>query len=165
MTKIPPRDIKRFLFVMVKATIPNPEFDGQVKEYLITKPSKFKEDVDIELPSSFLKKVEKLEGLYEAVEEVSNVKIDKTLAKQSGKQKNRISGIPKLHDANKAGTTQSYKCTLAIVEGDSALSLVLSGRQVAGSDYLGAYPLKGKPLNVRNTSMDKIQKNKEFMEL
>ena len=164
-TKIPPRDIKRFLFVMVKATIPNPEFDGQVKEYLITKPSKFKEDVEIDLPSSFLKKVEKLEGLYEAVEEVSNVKIDKSLAKQSGKQKNRISGIPKLHDANKAGTSQSHKCTLAIVEGDSALSLVLSGRQVAGSDYLGAYPLKGKPLNVRNTSMDKIQKNKEFMEL
>ena len=54
-TKIPPRDIKRFLFVMVKATIPNPEFDGQVKEYLITKPSKFKEDVEIDLqPTTFI---------------------------------------------------------------------------------------------------------------
>ena len=129
------------------------------------KPSKFKEDVEIDLPISFLKKVEKIEGLFEAVEEVSNVKIDKTLAKQSGKQKNRITGIPKLHDANKAGTAQSRRCTLAIVEGDSALSLVLSGRQVVGSDYLGAYPLKGKPLNVRNATMEQIQKNKEFIEL
>ena len=92
------RVIKRFLFVMVKATIPNPEFDSQIKEYLITKPSKFKEDVE-QFTIIISKKVEKLEGLYEAVEEVSNVKIDKSLAKQSGKQKNRISGL-KLHDAN-----------------------------------------------------------------
>ena len=38
-----------------------------------------------------------------------------------------ITGIPKLEDANKAGTKFSSDCTLILTEGDSAKALAMSG--------------------------------------
>jgi DNA topoisomerase-2 len=40
-------------------------------------------------------------------------------------QKSRLSGIPKLDDANMAGTKDSRKCTLILTEGDSAKALAV----------------------------------------
>lgn len=37
-----------------------------------------------------------------------------------GSKKARILGIPKLEDANDAGTKKSEECTLILTEGDSA---------------------------------------------
>ena len=45
------------------------------------------------------------------------------LNKTDGKKKNTVKGIPKLDDANKAGTGESHKCTLLLTEGDSAKAL------------------------------------------
>lgn len=60
-----------------------------------------------------------------------------------------MTGIPKLEDANEAGTKNSDKCTLILTEGDSAKALAMSGLAVLGRDYYGVFPLKGKLLNVR----------------
>jgi len=60
-----------------------------------------------------------------------------------------LTGIPKLEDANEAGTKNSDKCTLILTEGDSAKALAMSGLAVLGRDYYGVFPLKGKLLNVR----------------
>ena len=43
--------------------------------------------------------------------------------------------MPKLDDANKAGTKESLKCTLILTEGDSAKALAISGLSVVGRDY------------------------------
>ncbi len=67
----------------------------------------------------------------------------------SSKKSNRLLGIPKLEDANDAGTRNSEQCTLIITEGDSAKSLAMSGIEVVGRDHYGVFPLKGKMLNVR----------------
>ena len=53
-------------------------------------------------------------------------------------------GIDKLDDANKAGTSESMKCTLILTEGDSAKALAIAGLTVVGRDYFGVFPLKGK---------------------
>ena len=45
----------------------------------------------------------------------------------TGKKKQRLLGIPKLEDANLAGTRDSIRCTLILTEGDSAKSLAMSG--------------------------------------
>ena len=70
----------------------------------------------------------------------------------SGKKEKRLVGIPKLEDANEAGSRNAENCVLFITEGDSAKSLAMSGMEVIGRDYYGVFPLKGKMLNVREAT-------------
>jgi len=70
----------------------------------------------------------------------------------SGKKEKRLIGIPKLEDANEAGTKNAEKCTLILTEGDSAKSLAMAGLEIVGRDYYGVFPLKGKLLNVREAT-------------
>jgi DNA topoisomerase-2 len=51
---------------------------------------------------------------------------------KSGKKKSKLIGIPKLEDANDAGTAKSQDCTLILTEGDSAKTLAMSGIQIVG---------------------------------
>ena len=66
-------------------------------------------------------------------------------------------GIPKLEDANDAGTRYSQDCTLILTEGDSAKTLAVSGLGVVGRDRYGVFPLKGKLLNVREASHKQVR--------
>lgn len=51
-----------------------------------------------------------------------------------GKKKNKLYDVPKLEDANWAGTDRSSYCTLILTEGDSAKALAMAGLQVVGRD-------------------------------
>ena len=84
------------------------------------------------------------------------------LSKTDGKKRNSLKGIPKLNDANKAGTSQSMKCTLILTEGDSALATAIAGIGVVGRDYYGAFPLRGKLLNVREATASQLVNNAEI---
>jgi len=64
--------------------------------------------------------------------------------------------VPKLEDANDAGTRNSVDCTLILTEGDSAKSLAVSGLGVVGRDKYGVFPLRGKLLNVREASHKQV---------
>ena len=84
---------------------------------------------------------------------------------QQGKKTSKLTGIPKLDDANEAGTRNGVGCTLILTEGDSAKTLAVSGISVVGKDYYGVYPLKGKLLNVREANVKQITENKEISDL
>jgi len=60
--------------------------------------------------------------------------------------------VPKLEDANWAGTKRSGECVLILTEGDSAKALAMAGLEVVGRDRFGVFPLKGKFLNVRDAT-------------
>ena len=49
-----------------------------------------------------------------------------------GRKATRFVNIPKLDDANWAGTHRSHDCTLIITEGDSAKALAIAGLSVVG---------------------------------
>ena len=102
----------------------------------------------------------------DAAQAASNQALLKEAKKTDGKCVARITGIPKLEDANLAGKAgcdhPETGCTLILTEGDSAKSLAMAGRQVVGSDRYGVYPLKGKSLNVRDKDQDTINANVEF---
>ena len=88
---------------------------------------------------------------------------DKTLAKKTnGVKKNKLRDIPKLDDANWAGTRKSHLCTLILTEGDSAKSMAIAGLSVVGRDQYGVFPLKGKVLNVRDATTKQIVNNSEI---
>ena len=62
------------------------------------------------------------------------MKNSKNLKKNDGKKQNRLRGIPKLEDANWAGTKKSSQCTLILTEGDSAKSMAMAGMSIIGRD-------------------------------
>ena len=82
-----------------------------------------------------------------------------------GQQKSKLLGIPKLEDANLAGTRRSHECTIILTEGDSAKSLAMAGIEVIGRDKFGCFPLRGKFLNVREALLKQIGENPEIQNL
>jgi DNA topoisomerase-2 len=76
-----------------------------------------------------------------------------------------LSGLPKLSDANNAGTKYASRCTLILTEGDSAKALAVAGLGVVGRDNFGVFPLRGKLLNVREARHDQIMKNEEIQNI
>ena len=82
--------------------------------------------------------------------------------KTNGVKKNKLRDIPKLDDANWAGTRRSEQCTLILTEGDSAKSMAIAGLSIVGRDKYGVFPLKGKVLNVRDANIKQIVNNTEI---
>ena len=80
--------------------------------------------------------------LVVSIDQFRHEKQHQMLKKQSGKKTARKLNIPKLDDANFAGTRHSQDCTLIITEGDSAKSLVVGGLSIIGRDYYGVFPLR-----------------------
>jgi DNA topoisomerase-2 len=100
--------------------------------------------------------------LAETVLQWSELKQTKDLKKKDGQKKTKLTGIPKLDDANDAGGRHAKKCCLILTEGDSAKALAVSGLSVVGRDRYGVFPLKGKLLNVRDASAATIDANAEI---
>ena len=152
--------VKGYLSIYLNCVIENPSFDSQAKERLITPKSKFGSQPEIS--DKFIKNLCDGAGLSEKVLQFSEFK-DKTLAKKTnGTKKNKLRDIPKLDDANWAGTRRSEQCTLILTEGDSAKSMAIAGLSVIGRDKYGVFPLKGKVLNVRDASIKQISSNTEI---
>ena len=160
--KLKPQQVKNAFTIFVKATIENPTFSSQVKSECTSKAADF--GSKFEPPKNFVKNVLKT-GIADELTALSKFKEMKELKKTDGARKSKITGIPKLDDANKAGTAQSGKCTLIVTEGDSAKTLAVAGLSVVGRDHYGVFPLRGKCKNVRDSSVAQLTSNQEFNDL
>ena len=162
---IKPQHVKQHLWIFVNCLIENPIFDSQTKETLTSKKEDF--GSEFEFSDTFIKNVLKTKIVERCLRYAKTREEEKNLRKlNSGTKKNaRLIGIEKLDDANWAGTRNSSKCTLILTEGDSAKSLAMAGIEVVGRDSFGCFPLRGKLLNVRECSTNKIIKNKEIQYL
>jgi len=160
--EVKPSIIKEQLHIFLNCTIVNPSFDSQTKDYLNTPPSKFGSSCVVS--DKFIEKLAKL-GIMEASCELSHIKEKNNSKKTDGNKNKTIRGIPKLVDANYAGTKDSNQCTLILCEGDSAKAGILSGLTPSDRNIIGVYPMKGKLLNVRGETIKKINENKEIIEI
>jgi len=160
--KLKPQQVKNTFTIFVKATLENPTFSSQVKSECTSKSPDF--GSKFEPPKNFVKNVLKT-GIADELTALSKFKEMKELKKTDGARKSKITGIPKLDDANKAGTAQSGKCTLIVTEGDSAKTLAVAGLSVVGRDHYGVFPLRGKCKNVRDSSVAQLTSNQEFNDL
>lgn len=157
---IKPFQVKNHMWFFVNCLIVNPTFDSQTKENMTLQSKLFGSKCTIS--DKFLAGVVK-SGLVEAVLTWAKFKADTDLAKTSGgKKSGKLKNVPKLQDANDAGSKNSSKCTLILTEGDSAMSLVVSGLAVVGRDHYGCFPLRGKLLNVREATHKQILENAEI---
>ena len=153
--KVKPALVRDSLAVFIYCFVENPAFSSQTKEVLTSK-------VSCKLSEDFLKKAISKLGIMEKVLEAQNVKDSKAEKKTDGKKLCKISGIPKLDDAVYAGSTKSHDCTLILTEGDSAKAMALSGLSQEQRKFYGVFPLRGKLLNVKDTSARKVEQTEEI---
>ncbi|GBM04506.1 DNA topoisomerase 2-alpha [Araneus ventricosus] len=157
---VKPFQIKSHLWVFVNCLIENPTFDSQTKENMTLQVKNF--GSKCQLSEKFVNQAMKC-GVVESIMSWIRFKAQTELEKKcSGKKHTKLRGIPKLEDANDAGTRNSIDCTLILTEGDSAKSLAVSGLGIVGRDKYGVFPLKGKILNVREASHKQILENAEI---
>jgi DNA topoisomerase II len=161
--KVKPALIKENLAVFVTSMIENPSFTSQTKESLTTKSTAF--GSTCKLPDEFLEKVHKKLELVDTLIVAQKEKDEKENKKSDGRKQSKIYGIPKLDDAGWAGTAKSSKCTLILTEGDSAKALAISGLDKSQRETFGVFPLRGKIMNVKDSSASKVELAKEIAEL
>ena len=153
--QVKPSDIRNHLTIFIDCTIINPSFSSQTKEKLITETKLFKTLHEVSdkiakdiFSSEIIKTVlDWVERKSLAEERAELRKLNKSLDK--GK-------VAKLIDAKKKGDRR--QCVLGIYEGESALSAV---RKFRDTQMMGAFPLKGKFLNVHEKSNSEVIKNDE----
>lgn len=156
---VKPNDIRNHLTVFIDCTTVNPAFSSQTKEKLITEIKDFgtahavaektaKLVFKSEIVASILDWIEKKQMAQERAE---LRKLNKNLDKNKS---------PKLIDAQRKG--DRGVCILGIYEGLSALSAV---RKFRDTQTIGAFPLKGKFINVSDMKSSDIIKNDEAVQL
>ena len=109
--KLRPQQVKNAFFVFVKATLVNPSFSSQVKSECTLKPQDF--GSKFEPPKTFIKNILKT-SIQSELTALSKFREMKELKKTDGSRKSKITGIPKLDDANKAGTSHSRSVLLSL---------------------------------------------------
>ena len=156
---VKPMTIKEQLMIFVNCVIENPSFDSQTKDYMNTPVSRF--GSKCEVSDKVINKLIKL-GVVDSAISLTEIKDKKSAKKTDGRKTRNIRGIPKLIDANKAGTVKSQDCTLILCEGDSAKAGIVSGLSKEDRNIFGVFPLKGKLMNTLDASQKKINDNAEI---
>jgi len=154
--------IKEQLILFLRCDIENPAFDSQTKDFMNTPSAKFGSSCVVS--DKFIEKLAKM-GVMDAACALTEVKENKAAKKTDGVKSKHIRGIPKLIDANWAGTEKSKHCVIIFCEGDSAKAGIVSGLSSEDRNMFGVYPMKGKIMNVRGETIKKITDNKEITEI
>ena len=154
-----PSELRNHFFLFVQADIVNPAFSSQTKEKMITESKEF--GSKFELADKTLKAV----LASEVVQRILDWAQQKALADERKQlrelNKNLAKGkVLKLIDA-KARYGRG-DCTLALFEGDSASSAF---RKYRDPQRQGAFPLRGKFVNVTEMPATKIIQNQEVKDI
>lgn len=156
--------VKPHLALFINCMIENPTFDSQMKEYMSSRPSTYGSTCI--LSERLSKLVIASSGIVERVVDAAKSKQRAALMKKVSAPRSKTSvNVPKLEDANLAGSARSSECSLILTEGDSAKALAVAGLAVVGRDKFGVFPLRGKFLNVRDATVAQLAKNAEFAHL
>lgn len=153
-----PSEIRNHMFVFVSADIVNSSFSSQTKEKLITDPRDF--GSKHELSEKFLKQVCESEMIQRILDwaQQKNLADERKALRELNKQLSKEK-VLKLIDAK---SKDRELCTLALFEGDSASGAF---RKYRDPQVQGAFPLRGKFLNVSELPASKIIQNKEVKDI
>lgn len=161
---VKPSEMRQHMILFVDATVVNPKYDSQTKEKLINELSKSLRD-KCEVSEKFIRKITQ-SHIIQSVLDWVNAKAQaqqmaelRKLNKDADKTDPRR--VEKFSDALEK--RDRHKCVLMLCEGDSAAKAIQSGR--GKNPYIASFPLKGKPLNIRDVSINKILDNEEIKKI
>ena len=143
------RVLREHTFMFVTFDVKNPVFSSQAKTRLIGGTMASTQIYDSKSVKEFF------DELQDRVDVESILKVPKMVRRQSVK-------VEKLQDAVLAGGKRSMECTLVLTEGDSAKTFAMSGLSIIGHDLYGVFPLRGKALNAREETEQRIMANSEW---
>jgi topoisomerase-4 subunit B len=147
----------------ISVFMPDPVFQGQTKEKLVTPALQKKLEAVIKdllehwLSANTDYADQLLEFFVNNAEERLSKKANKEVSRKTAVQKLRLPG--KLADCSKEAAEDTE---LFLVEGDSAGG---SAKQARERETQAVLPLRGKILNVANSTMEKINKNREINDI
>lgn len=150
-----PNDIKNHLWVFISCSVNNPAYSSQTKEKLITDVKNF--GTSHTVTEKTLKAVfasEITETILDWVTKKAEAD-EKAAVRNANKMLAKVK-ISKLVDAK---GSDRRKCTLMLCEGDSPMA---GFRKYRNPETQGAFPLRGKSLNVREVSESKAIQNQEI---
>ena len=162
-SQITPDDIFSDMHAVLSVFIPDPQFQGQTKDKLMTQSatktveSAVKDEFDHWLAEDPSSANELLEYVLLKVEERNRRKAKREQARKTPTRRIKLPG--KLADCSNRDRTDTE---LFLVEGDSAGGSAKQARNRATQAIL---PLRGKILNVASATNDKIAANQEMKDL
>jgi DNA topoisomerase-2 len=147
---VKPSELKNHMFLFIECTVVNSSFNAQTKEKLITESKQFgSAHIVSEKLIAQIFESEIIQSVLDWVERKKAAE-EKRDQRALNKSLDKIN-VVKLIDAK--SRFERHKCTLAILEGDSAASAVRKNRD---AQFFGAYPLMGKFINVSELTNAKI---------
>jgi DNA topoisomerase-2 len=160
---IKPSELRQHMMLFIDCQMVNPRYSSQTKDDLITEVKDYKTSWTV--PDKMINKIIKstiiqsildwaqAKALQEEMKEL------RKLNKETDKADPRR--VEKFADALEKRDRQ--KCILFLTEGDSAAKAVQAGR--GKNPYVASFPLKGKPLNVREKDVKRILENEEIKKI
>ena len=156
--EVKPSEIRNHVFLFINCTVINPAFSSQTKEKLITEPKDF--GTQHQVSDRFIKSVFASEVVSSLLDWIEQKKAAEERAELRKLNKSLASTkVLKLIDAK---GKDRKRCVLGIFEGMSALSAV---RKFRDPQTFGAFPLKGKFLNVSEMTNSGVIQNDEAVQL
>lgn len=154
-TDILPGQIKNHIFLFINSTIIRPSFSSQTKEKLITNQKNF--GTEITLSNKFMLSIYKSEITESILDWVNkkNEAEERAAVRNANKQLAKV----KINKLVEAKGKDRRKCTLMLCEGDSPMA---GFRKYRDPETQGAFPLRGKSLNVREVTEGKAIQNAEI---
>jgi DNA topoisomerase-2 len=156
---IKPSEFRNHIFLFVNADIVNSSFSSQTKEKLITELKDFGSEHEVS---------EKLMKLIFS-SEITKQLLDWIEKKQLAEERKQLRALNKFIDKSKIiklidakSKDNRERCTLAIFEGDSASSAF---REHRDANFQGAFPLRGKFINVMELPNTRVIQNQEVKNL
>ena len=153
-----PAELRNHFFLFVQADIVNPAFSSQTKEKMITEPKEFGSKFEIS------EKTLKAIMASEVVQRILDWAQQKALAdeRKQLRELNRNLDKGKVLKLIDAKGKERDKCTLGLFEGDSAVSFF---RKFRDPNSQGAFPLRGKFINVTELPNTRVIQNQEVKDL
>ena len=156
-------DIQEGMFIAFNLTAPGVSYDAQTKSRIVKiNMTPFTTAISNALKDWFTKNEKDVKLIFEKATAARKARDAAKKARDKAREQNKKKQKALKFDSKLADcwSKDRSKCELYITEGDSASGNLKTARN---NEFVAVMPIRGKILNVRKATLDKIQKNAEIM--
>ena len=156
-------DIQEGMFIAFNLTAPGISYDAQTKSRIVKiDMSPFTSAIATALREWFESNEKDIKLIFEKATAARKARDAAKKARDKAREQNKKKQKALKFDSKLADcwSKDRGKCELYITEGDSASGNLKTARN---NEFVAVMPIRGKILNVRKATLDKIQKNAEIM--